>query len=92
MWWGRKLAKEQLNTTRTWDLCTSASAMSVTDLEAAANCLKIFLTTSLLSFILVLKAHSIGMDVILGLHHHKALACGVLEYLTYCNILTSIFF
>ena len=50
--------------------------MSVADFEAAANCLEIVLTTSLLSFNLVLKAHSIGMDVILGLHHHKALACG----------------
>ena len=28
---------------------------------------------SLLSFILVLKAHSVGMDMLLGVHHHKAL-------------------
>ena len=27
---------------------------------------------SLLSFILVLKAHSIKMDVLLGVHHYKA--------------------
>ena len=48
--------------------------MSVADLQAAADRLKIVLPTSLLSFILVLKAHSIGMDVLLGVHHHKALA------------------
>jgi hypothetical protein len=69
-----KLAAEQLNATRAWDLGTSASTMSVADLQAVADRLKIFLPTSLLSFILVLKAHSIGMDVLLGVHHHKALA------------------
>ena len=63
-----KLAEEQLNAARAWDLGTSASAMSV------ANHLMIVLPTSLLLFILVLKAHSIGMDVLLGVHHHKALA------------------
>ena len=69
-----KLAEEQLNATRAWDLGASASTMSVADLQAAADCLKIVLPTSLLSFILVLKAHSIGMDVLLGVHHHKAFA------------------
>ena len=48
--------------------------MSVTDLQAAADRLKIVLPMLLLSFILVLKAQSIGMDVLLGVHHHKALA------------------
>ena len=69
-----KLAEEQLNAARAWDLGASASTMSVADLQAAADRLKIVLPTSLLSFILVLKAHSIGMDVLLGVHHHKALA------------------
>ena len=69
-----KLAAEQLNDTRAWDLGASASTMSVTDLQAAADRLKIVLPMSLLSIILVLKAHSIGMDVLLGVHHHKALA------------------
>ena len=48
--------------------------MSVANLQAVANCLKIVLPTSLLSIIVVLKAHSIGMDVLMGAHHHKALA------------------
>ena len=48
--------------------------MSVADLQPAADHLKIFLPTSLMSFILVLKAHSICMNVLLGVHHHKALA------------------
>ena len=69
-----KLAAEQLNAARAWDLGASASTMSVAGLQAAAGCLKIVLPMSLLSFILVLKAHSIGMDVLLGVHHHKALA------------------
>ena len=69
-----KLAAEQLNAARAWDLGASASTMRVANLQAAADCLKIVLPTSLLSFILVLKAHSIGMDVLLGVHHHKALA------------------
>ena len=69
-----KLAAEQLNAARAWDLGASASTMSVADLQAAADRLKIVLPTSLLSFIFVLKAHSIGMDVLLGVHHHKALA------------------
>jgi hypothetical protein len=41
---------------------------------AVAECLQIILPTSLPSFILVLKAHSIDMDVLLGVHHHEALA------------------
>ena len=69
-----KLAAEQLNAARVGDLGASASTMSVADLQIAVNCLEIVLPTSLLSFILVLKAHSIGMDVLLGVHHHKALA------------------
>ena len=69
-----KLAEEQLNAARAWDLGASASTMSVVDLQAAADRLKIVLPTSLLSFILVLKAHSIGMDVLLGVHHYKAVA------------------
>ena len=48
--------------------------MSVADLQDAANRLKIVLPTSLLSFILVLKAHSISMDVLLGVCHYKAAA------------------
>ena len=48
--------------------------MSLAGLQAAADCPKIVLPMSLLSFILVLKAHSIGMDVLLRVHHHKALA------------------
>ena len=48
--------------------------MSVATLQATAICLKTVLLSSLLSFILVLKAHSIGMDVLQGVHHHKALA------------------
>jgi hypothetical protein len=50
-----KLAAEQLNAARVWDLGASASAMSVADLQAAADRLKIVLPTSLLSFILVLR-------------------------------------
>ena len=69
-----KLAEEQLNATRAWDLGASASSMSVADLQAAADRLKIVLPTSLLSFILVLKAHSISMDVLLGVCHYKAAA------------------
>ena len=41
---------------------------------SSCSCLKIVLPTSLLSFILVLKAHSISMDVLLGVHHYKAAA------------------
>jgi hypothetical protein len=48
--------------------------MSVANLQAAAGCLNIVLPMSLLSFLLVLKAHCIGMDVLLGVHHYKALA------------------
>jgi hypothetical protein len=69
-----KLAEEQLNAARAWDLGASASTMSVADLQAAADRLKIVLPTSLLSFILVLKAHSVSMDVLLGVHHYKAAA------------------
>ena len=71
-----KLAAEQLNAARVWDLgaSASASAMSVAALQATAIRLKTVLLSSLLSFILVLKAHSIGMDVLMGVHHHKALA------------------
>ena len=69
-----KLAEEQLNATRVWDLGASASTTSVAGLQAMANHLKIVLPLSLLSFILVLKAHSIGMGMLLGAHHHKALA------------------
>ena len=60
-----KLAEEQLNAARAWDLGASASTMSVADFQAAADRLKIVLPTLLLSFILVLKAHSISMDVLL---------------------------
>ena len=69
-----KLAEEQLNAARAWDLGASASTMSVADLHAAANRLKIVLPMSLLSFILVLKAHSISMDVLLGDYQYKAAA------------------
>ena len=69
-----KLAEEQLNAARAWDLGASASTMSVADLQAAADRLKIVLPTSLLSFILVLKANSISMDVLLGVCHYKAVA------------------
>ena len=48
--------------------------MSVANLQAAADRLKVVLPMSLLSFMLVLKAQSIHMDVLLGVHHHKALA------------------
>ena len=47
--------------------------MSVANLQAAAGCLNIVLPMSLLSFLLALKAHSIGMDMLLEVHHHKAL-------------------
>jgi hypothetical protein len=66
-----KLAEEQLNAASAWDL--GASTMSVADLQAIANHLKIVLPVSLLALILVLKAHSIGMGILLGAHHHKAL-------------------
>ena len=69
-----KLAEEQLNAARAWDLGASASTMSVANLQAAADCLKIVVPTSLLSFILVLKAYSIGMDKLFGVHHYKAIA------------------
>ena len=78
MWWGRKLAEEQLNAARAWDFGASASTTRVTNLQAAAEHLKIVLPMSLISFILVLKAHSIGMDLILGVHHHKAFAFCIL--------------
>ena len=48
--------------------------MSVADLQAAASRLRIVLPTSLLPFILVLKAQSIRMDVLLEAHHYKAVA------------------
>ena len=69
-----ELAKEQLNAVRAWEWGASASTKSVANLQAAAGCLKIALPTSLLLFIFILKAHSIGMYVLLGVHHHKALA------------------
>jgi hypothetical protein len=78
MQWGRELAEEQFNAARAWDFGTSASTMSVANLQATAEHLKIVLPMSLLSFTLVLKAHSIGMDLILGVHHHKALAFCIL--------------
>ena len=67
-----KLAEEQLNAARAWDLDAIASTTSMADLQATADCLKIVLPTSLLSFILVVKAHSISMDVLLGVYHYKA--------------------
>ena len=69
-----KLAEEQLNAAQAWDLGASASTMSMSDLQAAANRLKIVLPTSLLSFILVMKAHSFSMDMLLGVCHYKAAA------------------
>ena len=45
MWWGRKLAEEQLNAARSWDFGASASTMSVANLQAAAEHLKIVLPT-----------------------------------------------
>ena len=48
--------------------------MSVAELQAAADRLKVVLPTSLLSFILVLKAYSISMDVLLEVCHYKAAA------------------
>ena len=72
-----KLAEEQLNAVRAWDLGANASTMSVVDLQAAADQLPqdcLVLPTSLLSFILVLKAHIIGMDVLLGVCHFKVVA------------------
>ena len=69
-----KQTKDKLNVASVWDLGTSASTMSMTNLQAVANCLKIDLPASLLSFNLVLKAHSISMDVLLGVHHYKAAA------------------
>ena len=72
-----KLAEEQLNAARAWDLGANASTMSVADLQAAADRLKIVLPMSLLSFILVLKAHSFSRDVLLGVYHYRAAACRV---------------
>ena len=69
-----KHAEEQMNAAWTWDLGASASTMSVANLQAAAYCLKIVLPTSLLSFILVLKAHSISIDVLIGVYHYKVVA------------------
>ena len=69
-----KLTEAQLNAARVWDLGASASTICVADLQAAADRLKIVLPTSLLSFILVLKAHSISMDVLLGVCQYKAAA------------------
>ena len=69
-----KLAEEQLNAAQAWDLGASASTMSVADLQAAADRLKIVLPMLLLSFMLVLKAHSISMNVLLGVCHYKAAA------------------
>ena len=58
--------REQLHTTRAWDLGASASTMSAADLEAAANHIKIVLPASLLSFNLVLKSNSIGIVMLFG--------------------------
>jgi hypothetical protein len=60
-----KLAKEQLNAARAWDLGTIANTVSVADLQAMASSLKIVLPMSLLLFILVLKDCSIGKDMLL---------------------------
>ena len=69
-----ELAEAQQDAAREWDLGANASTMTVLELQAAAEKLKMVLPTTLLSLILVLKAHSIGMDVLLGVDHAKAVA------------------
>ena len=75
-----KRAEEELNAARAGDLCASSSTMSLANHQATVSCLKSVLSTSLLPFILVLKAHSIEMDILTGVHHNKASAFQ--EYVT----------
>ena len=51
-----------------------SNLQAVADLQAVAGCLNVVLPMLLLSFLLIPKAHSIGMNVLLVVHHHKALA------------------
>ena len=69
----RKLNKEQLNIARVWESGASATSISVTNLRTLSSCLKVILPMSHLSFILILNACSIGMNMLRGVHHHKAL-------------------
>ena len=45
------MGEEQVNVTQSWDLGAIASTMSVADIQAAADCLRIILPTSTLYFI-----------------------------------------
>ena len=58
---------------RAGDLGISASYMSVASIQATTNHLMIVLPTLLLSIILVLKPHSIGTHVLLGVLQCKAI-------------------
>jgi hypothetical protein len=69
----RKLTEKQLNIARVWNICVSASTLSMANFQTTFKYLKFALETAIFVFILALKTHRIDIDVLLGVHHHKGL-------------------